>query len=249
MERIKNRIGNSLHILFLLMICFAIVFLLEPAKTSLLETVGDGVTAPKNMVIAIDPGHGGRDPGKVGVTGIKEKDINLQIALKLKERLENQGITVIMTRTEDVGLDQVGDNNKKGADLRRRVEMINNSKVDLAISIHQNSFTQESIKGAQVFYYTGSKSGEKLAKTIQDSFKTVLQDGNKREAKYNDNYYMLKKTTAPIVIVECGYLSNYGESALLVKEDYQDKLTLAIEQGILTYINSDSQATFSVVGR
>lgn len=249
MDDLLKRYSSGLHILFLFMVCFAIVFLVEPVKSSFVETVGGNTVTKKDITIAIDPGHGGRDPGKVGVTGVKEKDINLQIALKVKERLEDNGFKVVMTRTEDVGLDVSSDNNKKGADLRRRVELINQSDATIAVSIHQNSFTQESVKGAQVFYYTSSKDGERLANILQDSLKSTLQDGNHRVAKSNDGYYMLKKTSIPIVIVECGYLSNYGESALLIKEEYQERLALAIEQGIYSYLEVESQSTFSVVAK
>ena len=105
------------------------------------------------VTIVIDPGHGGRDPGKVGVNGALEKDVNLAIALKLKDLLEQNDINVIMTRTEDIGLYSETDSNKKRVDLNKRVEIINNSDAAFAISIHQNSFSQENVKGAQVFHH------------------------------------------------------------------------------------------------
>lgn len=192
--------------------------------------------ASSSITIVIDPGHGGRDPGKVGVNSALEKDINLSISLKLRDILEEEGINVILTREEDIGLYEETDSNKKRADMNKRIDLINSSDATLAISIHQNSFTQESIKGAQVFYHAQSDEGRKLALIIQEELKKTLQDGNHRKAKANDNYFMLKKTTIPLVIVECGYLSNREEAEFLVNEKSQDKVALAICNGLLEYL-------------
>jgi N-acetylmuramoyl-L-alanine amidase len=189
------------------------------------------------VTIVIDPGHGGRDPGKVGVNGALEKDVNLAIALKLKDLLEQNDINVIMTRTEDIGLYSETDSNKKQVDLNKRVEIINNSDAAFAISIHQNSFSQENVKGAQVFYHIQSEEGRVLAGILQEQIKETINDGNHRKAKSNTNYYMLKHTLCPLVIVECGYLSNWTEAKLLVDEDYQEKMAWAIHLGILKYLN------------
>ncbi|WP_243456522.1 N-acetylmuramoyl-L-alanine amidase [Mobilitalea sibirica] len=197
--------------------------------------VGDEDKA--KIVIVIDPGHGGRDPGKVGVNKALEKDINLNIAFKLKALLELNDIKVIMTREEDIGLYSETDSNKKMADLRKRIEIIHSSKADIAISIHQNSFTQEYVKGAQVFYHSQSDAGRRLSIIIQEQIKEALKDDNHRKAKSNSNYYMLKKTECPLVIVECGYMSNQKEAALLIDEAYQEKLAWGIHMGIMKYIN------------
>ncbi len=224
--------------IFLVLICLSIILLREPAAEIIRQTSGTLNPEPKGKItIVVDAGHGGRDPGKVGVNGALEKDVNLCIALKLKEFLEQNDINVIMTREEDIGLYSESDSNKKVADMKKRVDIINNSNAMLAVSIHQNSFTQEGIKGAQVFYYAGSKGGKEYAEIIQEQLKKSLQDGNKRAAKPNDTYYLLKKTECPFVIVECGYLSNYKESALLVDEAYQEKLAWTIHLGLMTYIN------------
>lgn len=193
----------------------------------------------KQITIVIDPGHGGRDPGKVGVNQSLEKDINLSIAYKLKNFLELNDIKVIMTREEDTGLYESTDSFKQRSDLIRRVEIINTSGADLAISIHQNSFTQEQCKGAQTFYYSGSEQGKQLALLIQEQLKKTLADGNHRVAKQNNNYYMLKKSEIPLVIIECGYLSNAGEEQLLVKDTYQARVAWGIHLAILRYINDN----------
>ena len=113
-------------------------------------------TGENTLTVVIDPGHGGRDPGKEGVNGVLEKDINLAIALYLKECYEREGINVILTRTEDVGLYEEGDNNKKSSDMKKRCEIVENAKPDIVISIHQNSYIDEAVNGAQVFHYEGS---------------------------------------------------------------------------------------------
>lgn len=191
------------------------------------------------LTIAIDPGHGGKDPGKVGVNGALEKDINLIISLKLKKLLEEYDINVIMTRETDEGLYKDTDQNKKRADLNNRLKIINESNVDFVISIHQNSFEQEAIKGAQVFYHESSAEGRSLASNIQEELKAVLNDNNHRNIKKNNTYYMLKKSECPLVIVECGYLSNFKEASLLIEKDYQEKIAYAICLGILKYKNLD----------
>jgi N-acetylmuramoyl-L-alanine amidase len=198
---------------------------------------GDTEEEPKQLVIVIDPGHGGRDPGKVGVNDILEKDINLSIAYKLKSLLEQNDFKVIMTREEDTGLYSETDSNKKNADLKNRVDMIHSNNADLAISIHQNSFGEEYVKGAQVFYHTQSDKGKQMAEIIQEQLKTTIKDGNHRKAKSNSDYYMLRKTQCPFVIVECGYLSNNTEATLLKEESYQEKMAWGIHLGIIRFIN------------
>ena len=197
------------------------------------EKVGED----KQYVVVIDPGHGGWDPGKVGVNNALEKDINLSIALRVKDLLELNDLKVIMTREEDIGLYSESSSSKKTADLNKRVEIIHNSEADMAISIHQNSFTSPEIKGAQVFYYTPSEKGEQLALIMQDQLKATMADGNHRKAKANNDYYMLKKTKCPFVIVECGYLSNPREASLLLEKDYQEKLAWAVHLGVIQYLN------------
>lgn len=190
----------------------------------------------EKKVIVIDAGHGGFDPGKVGIHNELEKDINLEIALKLKKILEKNNFKVIMTREEDKGLYQEGDSNKKRTDMRKRVEIVNSSGAVLAISIHQNSYPQESVKGAQVFYHGESEEGKKLAGLVQQKIKETINDGNHRVEKANGSYYMLKKTECPIIIVECGFLSNSVEAQLLTQEAYQEKMACAIQLGISAFL-------------
>ena len=193
----------------------------------------------KTVTIAIDPGHGGWDPGKVGINNVLEKEINLSISLKVKSLLEQQDIHVVMTREEDVGLYSENSPNKKRSDLNNRVSIINDSGAAFAISFHQNSFTEEYVKGAQVFYHGQSEEGRKLAELLQDIIKEKINDGNHRMAKSNESYYMLKETRCTLVIIECGYLSNHKEAALLITEEYQDKMAEAISLGIQEFLKRD----------
>lgn len=204
----------------------------EKGRTA--QTMSDA----RDIVIVIDAGHGGRDGGKVSVDNVTyEKDINLAIAYKLKTYMEAEGITVIMTRETDDGLYLESDSNKKAADLRRRIEIIDRAAPRLVVSIHQNSYHESYVCGAQTFYYTTSEEGRRLAETIQAQLRLSLDPDNDRQAKANNSYYLLKKTAAPIVIVECGFLSNPEEAALLATEDYQDRVAFQIHLGIMQYLN------------
>jgi N-acetylmuramoyl-L-alanine amidase len=190
------------------------------------------------ITVAIDAGHGGFDPGKVGINNVLEKEINLSIAYKLKSLLEQNDIKVIMTRKNDNGLYEKTSRNKKRVDMEKRVKIINSSDAIIAISIHQNSFTQESARGAQVFYYQKSVEGKILAETLQERIKKSLNDGNHRLAKSNGSYYMLKQSNCTFAIVECGFLSNRREANLLCDDSYQEKIAWAIHLGIMEYINT-----------
>ena len=199
----------------------------------------NGFGEQEKAVVVVDPGHGGTDPGKVGINGQLEKDINLEIAKKLKTYLEASDVTVVLTRDKDMGLYSSGDAHKKMADMRKRCQLIEEAKPDLVISIHQNSYHEEAIRGGQVFYYKTSVRGKKLAQILQERFDYVLGDANKRQAKANDNYYLLLHVKEPIVIAECGFLSNGEEAKKLETEEYQDRLAWTLHMGIMEYLNEE----------
>lgn len=186
--------------------------------------------------VVIDAGHGGDDPGKVGINSVNEKDVNLQIAEKVKMFLEASDVEVIMTRESDAGLNDADASNKKVQDMKRRIAMIEEASPVLTVSIHQNSYPEEYVHGAQVFYYTGSTQGQLLAESIQRQLIERADPENKRQIKANDSYYLLKKTEVPIVIVECGFLSNYEEAEKLCTPEYQQRVAWAIHMGILQYL-------------
>ena len=182
-------------------------------------------------VIVIDPGHGGEDPGKVGVNDILEKDINLQISMKVRDLLEEVGIKVVMTREDD----KVP--KRKKEDLGNRVELINKTKPTLALCIHQNSYTTPDIFGAQVFYHTKTEEAVDVATLVQESMRAI-DPNNKREVKENDTYYMLKLSEVPTIIVECGFLTNPTEAQKLTTEEYQNDIAFAICEGIVKWLDN-----------
>ncbi len=189
-----------------------------------------------NLVV-IDAGHGSKDGGKVGVGGILEKDINLAISLRVQELLEQQDIEVIMTREDDAGMYPKTGSNKKLADMKKRVELINEKRPALTVSIHQNSFSDASVSGAQTFFYGNSKEGKLAAEILQEQMIQTLQPKKERVAKANESYYLLKNTQYPTVIVECGFLTNPEDAKLLCDEEYQEQVAWAISLGILRYLN------------
>lgn len=186
--------------------------------------------------IVIDAGHGGRDPGMVGTEGVEEKRINLAIAQKLENLLEENGFEVIMTRDSDEGLYEEDAQNKKAQDMQRRCEIIKEAEPLLTVSIHQNSYSDPSVKGPQVFYYQHSAEGEKLASFIQNSMNEGLEAESPKEAKANDSYYLLKRSEGVLNIVECGFLTNPEEALRLQEEDYQQKIAGCIYEGIMQYL-------------
>ena len=199
----------------------------------------NGSGEKRKYIVCVDPGHGGTDPGKVGINGQLEKDINLAIAKKLKTYLEASDVTVVLTRDKDMGLYSSGDAHKKMADMRKRCQLIEEVKPDLVISIHQNSYHEEAIRGGQVFYYKTSVRGKKLAQILQERFDYVLGDANKRQAKANDNYYLLLHVKEPIVIAESGFLSNRAEAEKLETKEYQERLAWTLHMGIMEYLNQE----------
>ena len=205
------------------------------AVNALRET-GMGADDSGRLCVVVDAGHGGDDPGKIGINGAPEKDINLQIAQKLKKYLEAEDVEVVLTRETEDGLYDAHASNKKVQDMKRRIEIIEKTDPVLTVSIHQNSYPEEYVHGAQVFYYTDSKEGEKLALCMQAALVAGLDPANHRKAKGNKTYYMLKKTDAVLVICECGFLSNPEEEALLNTKEYQKKVADALCDGVLTYL-------------
>ena len=187
--------------------------------------------------VVIDAGHGGDDPGKVGINGANEKDVNLEIARLVKQYLEMSDVEVVMTRESDEGLNDADAPNKKVQDMKRRIALIEEEAPALTVSIHQNSYPEEYVHGAQVFYYSGSTQGKRLAESIQTELVGRVDPENKRQVKANDSYYLLKKTGIPIVIVECGFLSNGAEAEKLCSPGYQERIAWAIHIGILRYLN------------
>jgi len=225
------------YVMIVLLFVSMILIAREAAKYVLSDKT-EGINP--NLVV-IDAGHGADDGGKVGINGALEKDINLAIALRVRDLLENQGIQVYMTRENDQGTYPKTGDNRKLRDMQKRVELINKEKAALTVSIHQNSYTDERISGAQVFYYTGSQTGKAAAELMQAQMVETLDKENHRQAKENGSYYLLKNVRYPIVIAECGFLSNRKEAELLCDEEYREQVAWAIHLGIIRYLNSSNQ--------
>lgn len=207
--------------------------------------------APAYSVV-IDPGHGGIDGGAESSDGTCEKDINLAIAMDLKKMLEAENIKVIMTRKTDDGLyDESQDSairTLKTQDMNERKRIIDDSGADLTVSIHLNSFTQDSsVKGAQVFYPSdGSEEivgeSEAAAKLIQQYLNDSVNKDKKRTELGKNDVFLLRNVTAPIVIVECGFLSNPDDSAHLKDSDYQGEISEILKDGICKYLTEKTAA-------
>lgn len=193
----------------------------------------------EKKTIIVDPGHGGSDPGMVGVGGLEEKGINLEISVKLKESLEERGFRVLLTREEDTGLYDESADNKKAQDLQRRIAFIDGEKPALAVSIHQNSYSDPSVKGPQVFYYESSAEGKRLAECIQDTMNEAVGEESARTVKGNTSYYLLKRSSSVLVIAECGFMTNPEEAELLQTEEYQKRLAEAVAEGIEAYLSEN----------
>lgn len=229
MRQVKSKKSWKKHIIiiFTLMIFSCFWWQVTQVKTM---TVMAGVS---QKVILLDSGHGGWDPGKVSATGTLEKDINLEITKYLQSYLEEGGATVLLSRAEDEALGQ-----SKRDDMKERINIAQEGEAELIISIHQNAFPQEKVKGAQVFYYKTSQEGKGLAEAVQNRLIVELDNGNHRQAKANADYYILKTDDTTAIIVECGFLSNKEEEELLKNSEYEKKIAWAIYLGIVDYYNS-----------
>lgn len=216
--------------LFLLLLLIA--GLLMAGKNLQKYVVSDQVETEEKKVV-LDAGHGGRDPGKIGAGEIQEKDVNLKIAKKLKGKLEERGIQAVLTREKDETLAPEGSANRQVEDIKKRVERIDGENALLAVSIHQNSYQDPEVRGAQVFYYQHSTKGKEAAAILQEAL-IRMDPKHPREAKANGTYYLLRRTQTPTVIVECGFLSNPEEAKLLASEEYQEKIAEAVAEGIET---------------
>lgn len=203
------------------------------------------VTDVEDMVakmLVIDAGHGGEDSGAVA-NSVLEKDINLEIALKLRDMLKASGIEVKMIRESDVSIYDTASGTireRKVSDLKNRVKIVNNNKKNILVSIHQNKFEQSKYSGAQMFYSANNDKSQILAENIRKSITGLIQPENKRELKKGgSDIYLLNKATVPAVIVECGFISNEEEAKNLSNEEYQSKMAFAICCGILEYKNKN----------
>lgn len=194
-----------------------------------------GIEKEKDFKILIDPGHGGCDGGAKSKSGTVEKNLNLQISLKLRDTLKNIGYKVFMTREDDSNLSNI-----KKEDLYLRCQMKKESECDIFISIHQNSFSNAKSKGTQV-WYASNENSKRLAESIQLSVKEGLQTSNHRIAKDAKRAYSILRDghEGASIIVECGFLSNYDDEQNLISDEYQNRLVEEIANGIKKYFEEE----------
>lgn len=215
---------------------------------SYFETVEQVWNAAERPVVVLDPGHGGIDGGAEGIDGTCEKDINLKIALDLRDRLTEEGYRVVMTRSTDEGLYE--DDGKasirslKTTDMYERKRIIDEVQPDLTVSIHLNSFTQDpSVKGAQVFYpasgeETLTEKSKMAAEMIQSQLNAKVNTEKKRTAMAKSDVFLLKDISSPIVIAECGFLSNAEDLENLKTTQYQTNISKTLKASICKYFAS-----------
>ena len=215
--------------------CLILTSLITPAYATVKED-------ESQKIILIDPGHGGIDGGAKSQSGTIEKDINLQIALKLRDNLEEKGYKVCMTRESDEGLYQEGKTvkEKKREDLKKRVSLKTETNCDIFVSIHQNMFPQSKCYGAQV-WYASNENSNKLATSVQDAIKESVNDNNKRVAKPAAEAYLIlrDKYEGASILVECGFLSNPNEEAKLKTDEHQNLIVEGISKGIDRYFENN----------
>ena len=190
------------------------------------------------LTVVIDAGHGGIDGGVVGIqSGTKESDINLDLSRRLGRCFQEAGLSVVETRPTEAGLYGTATAGYKKRDMQKRSEIINKSNPALVISVHQNFFSVRSRRGAQVFFRESNPRSVVLAGLIQGALNSMPECVRKSSPLKGD-YYILNCNDFPAVIVECGFLSNAEDEALLLSEEYRDKLAEAINAGALEYLSS-----------
>lgn len=194
-------------------------------------------------IILIDPGHGGIDPGAVSKSGVLEKDINLQISLKLKDALEKKGFDVILTREEDKGLySDVGRiRDKKNEDLNNRCKVKLESKSHAFVSIHLNMFEQSKYYGAQVWYSKEGESGQ-FAHIVQRNLREDIKNNNNRKEKCAKGAYKILRChdDIPSLLVECGFLSNPTEESKLKTNSYQEEIANSLAKSVEEFFRMKS---------
>lgn len=188
----------------------------------------------KNKIITIDPGHGGSDSGAIGPNGYTEKEGAFAISQKVASILNQSGAKVVMTRDSDV--DVYGPNASARNELQARVDVGNNANSDIFVSIHCNAFVNPAANGTQTFYYGSSYQGQRLAQSIQE--KMIEANGLRDRGISTCNFYVVKHSYMPAVLIETAFITNYGEEALLSDDEWQTTMAKAIAEGINEYFSN-----------
>lgn len=238
MKKIVNFLKDKLlNIKYVFPILGLIVFATLVSYTTTIP-VSNSITG---KVIVLDAGHGGKDGGAIAKDGTVEKDLNLKIALKVKELLEKKNIKVILTRDSDKDLcdgEKETIKSRKVQDINKRIDIINNSNANLLVSIHMNSFPQEKYSGWQTFYKKNCVYSSEVAKLVQENIGKTTQIDNNRVAMEINGVKIIEKSTIPAILIECGFLSNEEEAKMLNTEEYQKQIAEGIVNGIVQWYNN-----------
>lgn len=230
---------NKKRILFISSIIICSIFSCSFVSQEFSKSAPVSSTPVTNHVIILDAGHGNPDGGATNSNGeIIESDLNLQIVLKLQNLLESSNCTVILTRSDENGIyetDATSIREKKISDMKNRVKIANNSDAEFFISIHMNKLNQTQYSGWQTFYKPDNECSKLLAQKIQTNLNSFMKIENTRQIKPISGIYLSKNVEIPLVIVECGFLSNYEEANLLKTDNYQNCLAWSIYNGIMDY--------------
>lgn len=229
-----------MHWLLLVVVGLCLAIVLTQPTFQLHESISEMQLA--GQVIVVDAGHGGDDPGAVSQSGVLEKEVALQIALKLRDYLQQSGAYVVMTREEDRDLADSstrGYRKRKVADLQARAQLIKEVEPNLVISIHLNSIGSSRWHGAQTFYNPTIEESKRLAELIQHQLILNMENTN-RVAKQDSRIFLLKAAHVPAAMVEVGFLSHAREAELLSQEPYQNRLAASIYKGVLAYLSGET---------
>ena len=226
--------------------CFALLAVCARVTDKALPTA---VQTAEKPVIVLDAGHGGLDSGAVGKSGLLEKDVNLSVVKKLASMLKMSGFEVVLTRNEDISIYDAGVEgmrNQKLSDMDNRLKIVQKYPDSIFLCIHQNNYTDPQYFGGQMFYNNNNPNNRTLAQIMQNRF-ALLQKGNDREIKLSgEELFLLKSNPNPSLLIECGFLSNPEEEALLATDEYRQKTAFTIYCGLLEYLEatSDSPSEF-----
>lgn len=216
---------------FLLFVTLFLILTIQIADASKLPLQG--------VIITVDPGHGGRDPGAM-YRDILEKDLNLEISKVLRNTLVEQGAIVYLIRDRDEDLSSKWDSGKKRGDLYRRILFIQKVKSDLYLSIHLNWYQNSYHQGAEVLYNSINKNNKILGESIMERFR---QNTYTKRRLITTDLYLYRNTRVPGVLIECGFLSNPNERYLLQTEKYQQTVARTITEGVIDYIKKDTEVS------
>ena len=233
MQKCKTLLLMLPAFLIVLSICLLIGILGDKAIAAMSESR----YLSERHTLVIDAGHGGEDGGATSCTGVLESEYNLKIAMRLDALMNLLGVQTKMIRTADISVYTKGDSlsEKKISDLKERVRLVNSTNNALLVSIHQNYFNESQYSGAQVFYGVHPDSKD-FAVNTQSMLVKYLNTGSKRAAKKANEIYLMQKVNCPAILVECGFISNPEEDALLQSDDYQKKLCCVLSVAIMSQL-------------